>query len=824
MRHLTTGLVILGFLAGSAIAEQDPFLGYPGPVYPNPISRGIPPPWVVVEGDFNEDGIEDYAVRRDYTRVLIGNGDGTFESSGTGLGFAGPGMAVGDFNEDGHQDLAVDKASPGIQVALGNGDGTFGAPATFDAPTIPNLYSYSIAVGDFDEDGHEDVVVALSGTFGFAFFSGNGDGTFDEGIGFSSGNNREFAVADFNHDNHLELIGGYDVGCRPPNNCNPSTPAKVRLGTGTGAFVDGGTYDVGGGPYDYVASDFNDDTHIDFASANLGSEDVSVRLGNGDGTFGAETTYDVGPEPYFLVVGDVDSDGNADILVSHQEERYVSLLTGNGDGTFDSEVQVPSLHQPHPMLLSDLDDDGYLDLVVASLYQGTFFVMPGLGDGTFAWPDPALVLSAGPGGGVAAALGDLDNDGLQDVAIVRDDGMNSLTVRLADGDGAFSVSATADPASVPTAVAIAEVTSDANLDVIVPTTINKMAVFAGNGDGTLDPPTFVAQEAVVITTGLFDADANVDLAAVTTSGGPQIDILLGNGNATFAPGVSYGVASGPSGIATSDFNEDNNTDLVVFGGDFPYEMSVLLGEGDGTFQPEVRYPGYGSSVVDANEDGHQDLALVVGSNVLYGVGDGTFGAATPLDSGVSGFLVAADANGDGRTDHVGVHNAYVQLALRQEDGSFASPETSGSWGFGSVIVEDTNGDGRNDVIVGAWATGGQDAGVIVLLNVEPTPFNFAADKATMNWPAVTGALSYNVYRGLISSLVDGDSDGLPDAGYGDCQNALDPDTTDLHYVDASIPPAGDGYFYLIAVVDWAGERYLGRTSDGLARFPGTPCP
>ena len=86
------------------------------------------------------------------------------------------------------------------------------------------------------------------------------------------------------------------------------------------------------------------------------------------------------------------------------------------------------------------------------------------------------------------------------------------------------------------------------------------------------------------------------------------------------------------------------------------------------------------------------------------------------------------------------------------------------------------------------------------------------------------ASSYNVYRGVLSDLVDTDADGLPDAGYGTCQNDRDPDTTDNHFVDADVPPVGDGFFYLRAVVDSEGERGLGETSAGLARVPSTPCP
>ena len=813
MRHLTTGLVILTFLAGPAIGEQEPFLGFEGPVFPNPVTPTNQNSWQLIEADFNEDGVADFAsVSGDRVFFLIGNGDCTFELSSLPV-FAGGRAAIADFNEDGHQDVAAANQTNGFVVALGDGDGTFSAPVTYIAASVHlGALSWPVVVADFDEDNNLDVVLgfySIGDNVGMAFFPGNGDGTFDPPTVFSSGDIFDIAVGDFDENTDLDLLA---------NNVTP----MVRLGTGTGMFVDAGSFPVGADPLHYLVFDFDGDTHLDFATANNGSDNVSVRLGNGDGTFNPETTYSVGPEPWFLEIGDVDSDGNEDLLVSHARNAYVSLLTGNGDGTFDAEVQVPTVYPPFPMVLSDLDDDGYLDLVYGT--ASAMIVQRGLGDGTFEGPDPALVVSSGAPDVVATAFGNMNGDGLQDVVLVRDEGTVGVTVRLAGGDGSFNVSASPTMASTPNDVAIADVNNDTDSDVIVTTLPGRVVVFLGNGDGTLGPSTAVSQEVDALTTGLFDSDANVDLAVITAPPNPEVHILLGNGDATFSPGGFFGVGSGPTKIETGDFNEDTETDLVVLdaGSD---ELSILLGNGDGTFQPEVRY-GTGQLfvsanviVVDVDDDGHQDLVVSYPADkVLYGVGDGTFAAATDVNAFFSFRTFAIkDVNGDGRPDQLAGSRA-LELKLRQGDGSLGDSQYFAGEGYFDILVEDTNGDGRNDVI----QTHG--SGVDVLLNVEPAPFNFAADKVTMNWPAVTGALSYNVYRGLISSLIDGDSDGLPDAGYGDCQNALDPDTTDQHYVDASVPPPGDGYFYLIAAVDWAGERYLGRTSDGLARFPGTPCP
>jgi len=92
--------------------------------------------------------------------VLLGNGDGTFAMEARfGVGGAPRSVAIGDLDGDGREDLAVanseefPRAGPGdVSVLLGNGDGTFAMEARFGAGDEPS----SIAIGDFDGDGRED--------------------------------------------------------------------------------------------------------------------------------------------------------------------------------------------------------------------------------------------------------------------------------------------------------------------------------------------------------------------------------------------------------------------------------------------------------------------------------------------------------------------------------------------------------------------------------------------------------------------------------------------------------------------------------------------
>src|SRR5439155_12280870 len=130
-------------------------------------------PASVAVGDFNGDGKQDLAVANEYSAnvsVLLGKGDGTFQMAVNYyvVGKYPQFVTVGDVNGDGKLDLIVvnngGASSQGnVSVLLGRGDGTFQTAVNYAAGAGPS----SVAIGDFDGDGKPDLAVANYGSYPF---------------------------------------------------------------------------------------------------------------------------------------------------------------------------------------------------------------------------------------------------------------------------------------------------------------------------------------------------------------------------------------------------------------------------------------------------------------------------------------------------------------------------------------------------------------------------------------------------------------------------------------------------------------------------------
>ena len=112
-------------------------------------------------------------------------------------------VAVGDFNGDGKQDLAVaNNYSKNVSILLGDGTGNFSAATNF--PVFDQLYS--VGVGDFNGDGKQDLATVNWVSDSVAILLGDGTGSFGAPTDFTVGDTpRSVAVGDFNGDGRQDL-------------------------------------------------------------------------------------------------------------------------------------------------------------------------------------------------------------------------------------------------------------------------------------------------------------------------------------------------------------------------------------------------------------------------------------------------------------------------------------------------------------------------------------------------------------------------------------------------------------------------------------------
>ena len=532
----------------------------------------------VALSDVNGDGKLDIAVANycqsisactnSSVAVLLGNGNGTFQSPANYVanGYGGESLAVYDVNGDGRPDLVVANyclnynsncTSGGVDVLVGNGDGTFRSAVSYSSG---GYEAGSVAISDVNGDSKPDVLVAnFNEEFSFcgdssvgripnfgtcmndgsvAVLLGNGDGTFQADTSYQTGAAGASSVVagDFNGDGIPDLAVSNTTTAFQSNGS-----VAVFLGNGDGTYKPATVYTSAGLTTSGVAvGDFNGDHILDLALVDQCSDSecsggsVSILLGNGDGTFGEATQYLTGATlSDWVAVGDFNGDGKPDLVVSDScggTCGSVSVLLGNGDGSFQpAHVYTSGGIQPNFVAVGDFNNDKKLDLAVANTCAdgscttgGLVGILLGNGDGTF---QNAVGYASGGFGAQSLAIGDLNGDGKQDLAVADVSSVpGSIGILLGNGDGSFQPAQTFPVDGQPWGVAIADL----------------------NGDGKLD-----------LAFASYERNGNDPLNGV-------VGTLLGNGDGTFQSAIDYGQGSlfGFSLIAT-DLNGDGKPDLAV---------------------------------------------------------------------------------------------------------------------------------------------------------------------------------------------------------------------------------------------------------------------
>jgi enediyne biosynthesis protein E4 len=411
----------------------------------------------------------------------------------------GGGVALLDYDNDGRLDIfftngaKIDDPMPGGKMPdksdrkfwnrlyHQNADGTF-TDVTEKAGLTgaqQNYYAMGVAVGDYDNDGFEDIYV--TGYGGNTLYHNNGNGTFTDvtrtaGVG-AGGWSASAGFFDYDNDGKLDIFvtryldwsfktnrycgeqkPGYRAYCHPDNYDGVTNILYHNNGDGTFTDVSqkAGIANPSGKGLGVTFADYDGDGFTDIFVAN-DSVQCFLYHNNGNGTFSevgllAGVGYNEDGKAFAGMgadFSDFDNDGRPDVVVTDlSNERYM-LFRNNGDGTFRDVTNASGVGAATLAFsgwsthLFDFDNDGWKDIFVA---QGHVMDTIQLTSPNLKYLQPPLLLRnegghfkrviLGPAfqtewAGRGAAFGDIDNDG--DIDVVMSNVGQKATLLRNDG-------------------------------------------------------------------------------------------------------------------------------------------------------------------------------------------------------------------------------------------------------------------------------------------------------------------------------------------------------------------------------------------------------
>jgi enediyne biosynthesis protein E4 len=326
------------------------------------------------------------------------------------------GLGVIDFDHDGWPDLycvngaslpSLEKSDPRFfnRLYQNNRDGTF-TDVTQKAGVQGRGYEMGVAVGDYNNDGREDLYVV--GVHGNTLFRNNGDGTFTDvtqaaGVSGASAQGRKLwsvaaAWVDYDNDGHLDLIVS--------NYCD-WTPGE-----------------------DPICGGLNDADRSYCHPDKYRAEPILLYHNNGDGTF-ADVTAQAGLSKVLgkgmgIAVADYDGDGLPDIFIANDNDRNLLMHNLGGGKLKEVGMEAGIAYNGDGRQISgmgadfrDFDGDGLPDILMTGLRGETFELFRNNGKGAFeeASASSGLLALSQPWSGWSCGLVDLDNDGRLDMFI-----------------------------------------------------------------------------------------------------------------------------------------------------------------------------------------------------------------------------------------------------------------------------------------------------------------------------------------------------------------------------------------------------------------------
>ncbi|MCK5088273.1 MAG: VCBS repeat-containing protein, partial [Melioribacteraceae bacterium] len=302
-------------------------------------------------------------------------------------------IVLGDIDNDGDLDSIVGNRSEANRIFKNDGSGSFSSFQT----SAETDYTLSLAIGDIDNDGDIDYVAGNnSNVHGNRIYKNDGTGNFDLfGTSDEADYTMSVALGDIDNDGDLDYIVG--------NNSNVHGN-RVYKNDGTGNFSLFGTSEEADYTMSVALGDIDNDGDLDLVVGNRGYN--RIYKNNGIGDFSLFETSEESDATYSVALGDIDNDGDLDYVAGNSNSEGNSVYKNDGTGCFSFVEISTETKNTASIAFIDIDNDGDLDYIAANNSSATDDIYINNGTGSF----NLLESTNANDSSTCVAVGDIDND------------------------------------------------------------------------------------------------------------------------------------------------------------------------------------------------------------------------------------------------------------------------------------------------------------------------------------------------------------------------------------------------------------------------------